>query len=69
MCARNFIDAYCALTVPDNMPFNPKDYEQEAQQFLDDNLYTPEEQLARAAQRSLERMVNEMILKALEDSE
>jgi hypothetical protein len=38
------------------------------EQFLEDNRYPPEEQLARAAQRSLERMFNEM-LTALEDGE
>jgi hypothetical protein len=62
MAARNFVDIYCALTVPDNVPFTPCDYQKEAQQFLEDNLY-PEDGLRRAIQKQYDFMLDSLIKK------
>lgn len=57
----DWLSVYCALTVHDNKPFKLSDYQKEAMQFLEDNQYPPEDGLARASQRNIERMFEELI--------
>lgn len=55
----DWLSVYCALTVPDNVPFKLYDYQKKAMQFLEDNAYSPEDHLAKAAQKSIERMFDD----------